>query len=165
MNRTCRFIGFTILIALFSAATRADADFPPPQQFRPASNGTGKSAAALVIQANNTRENPQGEKQSFTSEFDTKAYCYVVLDIEAGAGASGILKVTGAAVPLGGASASPEVNEIAPIRLVAAQSLIKSVAVPMRHDATFFEWEPAKDSNGSVDVWATAFPCGLPVPN
>jgi hypothetical protein len=141
---------------------RALATLPPPQEFVAAHGGEGKSQGALVINAYNSALSPRGAALRTGAEFDTQLYCRVVLDIIADVGARGVLSIRGLATPIGTLPGSVEMDEVQPLHInVTSEDLRKIIIVPLRHDATFFDWEPSKDSTGPMTVWATALPCSM----
>jgi hypothetical protein len=147
---------------VLAVADRALATLPPPQEFVAARGGEGKSQGALVISAYNSALNPRGAAMRTGSEFDTQLYCRAVLDIIADVGARGTLSIRGSATPIGTLPNSVKMDEVQPLHInVASEDLRKIIIVPLRHDATFFDWEPSKDSTGAITVWATALPCSM----
>jgi hypothetical protein len=136
--------------------------YPHRNSFTPAPGAQGKSKGALVIQAYNGGLTPQGARERTGSEYDPQLYCRAVLDIFADRGARGVLSVRGIAVPFGANPGAPEIDEITPIQVNAsAGDWNKIIVVPLRHDATFFDWEPVETSSGAMYVWATALPCTM----
>ena len=129
---------FISLLSWMMIENRAFACLPPAQRFTPA-QGAGNSKAALVISSFNSARDPNGARSRTGAEFDTQLYCQVVLDIQATIGAHGVLSVQGMATPYDGDVASPEVDETPPIELqVVGADFLKTVVVPLRHDATSF---------------------------
>ena len=66
------------------------------------------------------------------------------------------------ATPFDATPASPDMDEIQPLHIdISGSDWRKMLVVPLRHDATFFDWDPSKGSTGAIYVWATAVPCGM----
>ena len=166
-------LAVAIVGMLLLLTAEAKAGMPPPQQFPGSHNAAEKIEAFLLIKVDKYGMDGARALTSRTgSEYDTRGYCHVVLDFLVQYGAKGVFAVGGSATGfLDEGPEAPFTDEIPPISIPTGFDADaangpswfkgKTVVAPLRHDVTFFDWEPAHDSTGALYVWATPIPCGL----